>query len=63
MGAGRRQGIAAGAIGVALVATGCGIGGTDAGSSAQPTSSVTGKVEGTVSIQTWALKPKFTKYM
>lgn len=63
MGAGRRHGIAAGAIGVALVATGCGIGGGDAGSSAQPTSSVTGEVKGTVSIQTWALKPKFTKYM
>ncbi|MER8185133.1 sugar ABC transporter substrate-binding protein [Kitasatospora sp. NPDC094015] len=50
---------------VALVATaalaGCGLGGSKA--SEDTGGAVTGAVKGKVSLQTWALKPKFTDYM
>ncbi|MEV4612565.1 extracellular solute-binding protein [Kitasatospora sp. NPDC049258] len=50
---------------VALVAaatlTGCGLGGGKASEDAG--GAVTGAVKGKVSLQTWALKPKFTDYM
>jgi multiple sugar transport system substrate-binding protein len=45
-------------------AAGCGLGGGGAaGPSAAPAASASGAVTGTVSFQTWALKPKFTEYV
>ncbi|WP_344447819.1 extracellular solute-binding protein, partial [Kitasatospora nipponensis] len=40
---------------------GCGLG--DNSGTATDSAAVTGEVKGKVSIQTWALKPKFTTYM
>ncbi|MFC5824513.1 ABC transporter substrate-binding protein [Nonomuraea insulae] len=50
--------------GLALVATiaGCGLGGTEP-EAAAPAASTSGEVKGKVSLQTWALKPKFTDYV
>ncbi|MFI6322587.1 ABC transporter substrate-binding protein [Nonomuraea sp. NPDC050556] len=44
----------------ALTITGCGLGSEQA---AQPSASTSGEVKGKVSLQTWALKPKFTDYV
>jgi multiple sugar transport system substrate-binding protein len=41
---------------------GCGLGGGD-DTSSTPTAAATGEVKGEVSLQTWALKPKFTDYV
>ncbi|WP_067168605.1 ABC transporter substrate-binding protein [Microtetraspora niveoalba] len=53
--------------GLALAATtavaGCGLGEADQGSAAAPSANLAGEVKGRVSLQTWALKPKFTDYM
>jgi multiple sugar transport system substrate-binding protein len=49
---------------VALAAlTGCGLGGTDQSGDASTSPAATGEVKGKVSLQTWALKPKFTDYV
>ncbi|MGH3645925.1 MAG: ABC transporter substrate-binding protein [Micromonosporaceae bacterium] len=45
---------------VTLALAGCGLGGAGAGDGDVDT---TGEVKGTVSLQTWALKPKFTDYV
>ncbi|MFJ3905020.1 ABC transporter substrate-binding protein [Streptomyces sp. NPDC090025] len=45
----------------AVTLAGCGLG--DTGDSGAPGPVVTGEVKGKVSLQTWALKPKFTTYM
>ncbi|MFE2561954.1 extracellular solute-binding protein [Streptomyces sp. NPDC059352] len=51
-----------GAAAVATAAlTGCGL--SDTNGSDSPAPAATGEVKGKVSIQTWALKPKFTNYM
>jgi multiple sugar transport system substrate-binding protein len=52
----------AAAVAAASMLTACGIGGSG-GSDAQPSSEVTGKVTGEVSLQTWALKPNYTDYV
>ncbi|MFG2824823.1 ABC transporter substrate-binding protein [Kitasatospora sp. NPDC048365] len=50
--------LAAGAL------TGCGLGSGDGGGGADAAkAAATGEVKGKVSLQTWALKPKFTDYM
>lgn len=58
----RRAVLAAALVGVALTTAGCGLGATDSAGT-QPSAPVTGAVSGTVSLQTWALKPKFTSYV
>ncbi|NUW34993.1 sugar ABC transporter substrate-binding protein [Nonomuraea sp. SMC257] len=45
-----------------LAAAGCGLGDTGQPAAA-PGATATGEVKGKVSLQTWALKPKFTDYM
>ncbi|MER6950897.1 extracellular solute-binding protein [Nonomuraea sp. NPDC000554] len=50
------------AMAATLVVSGCGLGGTEQ-EAAKPGPSATGEVKGKVSLQTWALKPKFTGYM
>ncbi|NRQ36583.1 sugar ABC transporter substrate-binding protein [Nonomuraea sp. NN258] len=50
------------AVAATMIVTGCGLGGTKQGA-AVPSASVSGEVKGKVSLQTWALKPKFTDYM
>ncbi len=54
--------LAAIVAGLATVA-GCGLGGGGADTSSTPTANASGAVTGTVSFQTWALKPKFTDYV
>jgi multiple sugar transport system substrate-binding protein len=46
---------------VLVTLSGCGLGGSD--SAGGTDSKVTGKITGKVSLQTWALKPKFTAYV
>ncbi|MDP9868549.1 MULTISPECIES: ABC transporter substrate-binding protein [Streptosporangium] len=46
-----------------MVVSGCGLGGADPQQAPAPTAAATGEVKGTVTLQTWALKPKFTTYM
>lgn len=50
---------------LAAALAGCGLGdsGSDTGAQATPTVGASDKVEGEVSLQTWALKPKFTSYV
>jgi multiple sugar transport system substrate-binding protein len=54
-------------VGLAAAATllmtlpGCGLGGTD--DAADPPTAVAGEIKGKVTLQTWALKPKFTGYV
>jgi multiple sugar transport system substrate-binding protein len=58
----RKDWTRAAAVVAALAMTaGCGLGGAD--TSSTPTAKATGAVTGTVSFQTWALKPKFTDYV
>jgi len=52
--------LALAAVAAAMLA-GCGL--SDPNSSDGPAAATTGEVKGKVSIQTWALKPKFTDYM
>ncbi|TDC10353.1 sugar ABC transporter substrate-binding protein [Nonomuraea longispora] len=47
---------------LAVAIAGCGLGGAEPDSAA-PVTNVTGEVKGKVSLQTWALKPKFTDYV
>jgi len=49
------------AVIAAMTLAGCGLGGTD--TSGDTGGQVTGEVKGKVSLQTWALKPKFTDYL
>lgn len=49
------------AAAAAVVLAGCGLGGAD--TSSAPTQDASGEVKGKVSLQTWALKPKFTDYV
>ncbi|RJL30073.1 ABC transporter substrate-binding protein [Bailinhaonella thermotolerans] len=51
------------AVAAVMVVSGCGLGGADPQGGAAPTAAATGEVKGKVSLQTWALKPKFTTYM
>ncbi|MFF5210976.1 ABC transporter substrate-binding protein [Streptosporangium sp. NPDC000396] len=53
-------GLATAAI-TGLALTGCGLGGDE--TPQQTAGSVTGEVKGKVTLQTWALKPKFTDYV
>ena len=62
MGNRRRGGLAAVLAGATVLVASCGLGSTENAAS-QPSAPVTGKVQGTVSFQTWALKPKFTGYV
>ncbi|AHI00108.1 sugar ABC transporter substrate-binding protein [Kutzneria viridogrisea] len=48
------------ACATALAATGCGLSGGDPGAAGGP---VTGEVKGSITFQTWALKPKYTDYL
>ncbi|GAA4564150.1 ABC transporter substrate-binding protein [Planotetraspora kaengkrachanensis] len=52
--------LVAAAAGLAALA-GCGLGGAE--TSSTPTANASGAVTGKVSLQTWALKPKFTDYV
>jgi multiple sugar transport system substrate-binding protein len=56
----RRSVLVAAALGSLLLA-GCGLGSST--EQEQPSVDTAGKVTGTVSLQTWALKPKFTDYV
>ncbi|MEU1388044.1 MULTISPECIES: sugar ABC transporter substrate-binding protein [unclassified Nonomuraea] len=51
------------AVAAVMVVSGCGLGGSGESGAAAPTAAATGEVKGTVSLQTWALKPKFTAYV
>ncbi|MFI9597136.1 ABC transporter substrate-binding protein [Nonomuraea sp. NPDC052265] len=54
------------AVAATMITTSCGLGGAEQGSEqgpAVPSASLTGEVKGKVSLQTWALKPKFTDYV
>ncbi|MFF4189901.1 ABC transporter substrate-binding protein [Nonomuraea sp. NPDC001831] len=51
------------AVAAVMVVSGCGLGGSAEPGAAAPTAAATGEVKGTVSLQTWALKPKFTAYV
>lgn len=54
------------AVAAVMVVSGCGLGGADPqgdAAPAAPAAAATGEVKGTVTLQTWALKPKFTTYM
>jgi len=50
---------------IAALATvaGCGLGGGGTGTEDTPAANPSGEVKGTVTFQTWALKPKFTEYV
>ena len=47
----------------ALTLAGCGLGSAEDTAGSQPTVSAGAEVKGEVSLQTWALKPKFTSYV
>ncbi|MFC0626914.1 ABC transporter substrate-binding protein [Kribbella deserti] len=47
----------------ALSLSGCGLGGGESAGESKPTVSTGAEVKGEVSLQTWALKPKFTTYV
>ncbi|MEV6976892.1 sugar ABC transporter substrate-binding protein [Kitasatospora sp. NPDC093806] len=47
----------------ATVLTGCGLGSDGASGDGAASAAATGEVKGKVSLQTWALKPKFTEYV
>ncbi|NUS05175.1 MAG: sugar ABC transporter substrate-binding protein [Nonomuraea sp.] len=54
------------AVAATMIVSGCGLGGAEQGADqgqAVPSASLTGAVKGKVSLQTWALKPKFTDYV
>ncbi|GAA2806250.1 extracellular solute-binding protein [Nonomuraea dietziae] len=51
------------AVAAVMVVSGCGLGGADPQAAPASTAAATGEVKGTVTLQTWALKPKFTTYM
>lgn len=53
------------AVLTATLATGCGLGsdGTSGSGDSAASAAATGEVKGKVSLQTWALKPKFTAYV
>ncbi|MDH2425334.1 extracellular solute-binding protein [Sphaerisporangium sp. TRM90804] len=53
-------GLAAAAVALSTLAA-CGLGGPE--TSSAPAASASGEVKGKVSLQTWALKPKFTDYV
>ena len=60
----RRLSAVAGLAVAALALAGCGLGSSDDTSSgSKPTVDANTKVTGEVSLQTWALKPKFTTYV
>ncbi|ACZ87801.1 ABC transporter substrate-binding protein [Streptosporangium roseum] len=51
------------AMAAVMVVSGCGLDAADPQDEAAPTAAATGEVKGKVTLQTWALKPKFTSYM
>ncbi|MFI6801152.1 ABC transporter substrate-binding protein [Streptosporangium canum] len=51
------------AVAAVMVVSGCGLDGADPQGEAAPAAAATGEVKGKVTLQTWALKPKFTQYM
>lgn len=58
----RLTGVAA-LMAAALTLSGCGLGGGDTANESKPTVTAGAEVTGEVSLQTWALKPKFTPYV
>ncbi|WP_328992194.1 sugar ABC transporter substrate-binding protein [Kribbella sp. NBC_01245] len=58
----RLTGVAA-LMAAALTLSGCGLGGGDTANESKPTVTAGAEVTGAVSLQTWALKPKFTPYV
>jgi multiple sugar transport system substrate-binding protein len=59
----RRLSVLTALVATTSVLAGCGLGAADSSSQSTPTVGASDEVKGEVSLQTWALKPKFTTYV